>query len=398
VNRVRPTRRGFLVLAGAAIAYLVGWAFGTRELAALALALALAVVLASITVWLASRTPPRMQRRLPPRAVAGQPLEAAVQVDPAARLVSATVVDRCPGLGDPVAPLVRSEHALEGSWQVAAPARGRYLLAPELVLEDLLGLVRARVALAAPGRVRVEPRLVELAVARSLAFAQRDGTRHAFASNAGDGLAGVRDHEVGESLRRVHWRTTARRGRLTVRELEDHPREELHVLLDSARQDADAGTRSLAFERAVEAAGSLALHAARCGISVAFEAHGSHEQRVAVASGTRAALLDALCSVEADGAAPLAAQLGRIAGGRLCVVTSDLGPAAVDRLRGVRARRRAIAVVAVDPASSGDRPSSFDEGAAALVRAGVEVAVLRRDDDLARALAPLVARGVAGVA
>ena len=314
MNRVRPTRRGFLVLAGAAIAYLVGWAFGTRELAALALALALAVVLASITVWLASRTPPRMQRRLPPRAVAGQPLEAAVHVDPAPRLVSATVVDRCPGLGDPVARLVRSAHALEGSWQVAEPARGRYLLAPELVLEDLLGLVRARVALAAPGRVRVEPRLVELAVTRSLAFAQRDGTRHAFASNAGDGLAGVRDHEVGESLRRVHWRTTARRGRLTVRELEDHPREELHVLLDAARQDADAGTRSLAFERAVEAAGSLALHAARCGISVAFEAHGSHEQRVAVASGTRAALLDA----------PLLGR-GRRLGAARCAARTDRG-------------------------------------------------------------------------
>ena len=52
-----------------------------------------------------------------------------------------------------------------------------------------------------------------------------------------------------------------------MRELEDHPREELHVLLDAVRQGADDGTRSLAFERAVQAAGSLALHAARCGVS-----------------------------------------------------------------------------------------------------------------------------------
>jgi uncharacterized protein (DUF58 family) len=398
VSQVRPTRRGVLVLAGAAIAYLVGWAFGTRELATLALALALAVVLAYATVWLASRTPPRMQRRLPPRAVAGEPLEAALRVDPAPRLVVATVVDRCPGLGDPTALLVRAERALEGSWLVSEPVRGRYLLTPELLLEDVLGLVRARVSLAAPGRVRVEPRLVELAAARALALVQRDGTRHAFASNTGDGLAGVRDHEVGEPLRRVHWRTTARRGRLTVRELEDHPREELHVLLDAARQDADGGTRAPAFERAVQAAGSLALHAARCGISVVFESHGSHEQRVAVASGTSAALLDALCSVEADGTVPLAAQLGRIAGGRLCVVTSDLGPTSVERLRAMRARRRAIAVVAVDPAPFGDRPGSFDEDVSALSRAGVEVVVLRQGDDLAQALAPLVGRGVAGAA
>jgi uncharacterized protein (DUF58 family) len=398
VSRVRPTRRGVLVLAGAAIAYLVGWAFGTRELAVLALALALAVVLAGASVWFASRSAPRMLRRLPPRAVAGEVVEASIRIDLAPRLVSAVVVDRSAELGDPVAPLMQAEGGLEGTWRVAEPARGRYLLAPELVLEDVLGLARTSLPLAAAGRLRVEPRLVELGGARTLTLAQRDGARHAFASNAGDGLAGVRDHEVGESLRRVHWRTTARRGRLTVRELEDHPREELHVLLDAAQQGPGQGARARAFECAVRAAGSLAAHAARGGISVSFESHGAHEQRVAVAAGTRAALLDALCSVEADGTVPLAAQLARTGGGRLCVVTSDLGPAVVERLRALHVRRRPVAVVAIDRASFGEPPSAFEEGVATLVRAGVDVAVVRQDDDLAHALAPILARGVEGAA
>jgi uncharacterized protein (DUF58 family) len=246
--------------------------------------------------------------------------------------------------------------------------------------------------------VRVEPGLVELGAARALSFAQRDGMRHAFASSAGDGLAGVRDHEVGESLRRVHWRTTARRGRLTVRELEDHPRDELHVLLDAAAGDGVAAARSPAFERAVQAAGSLALHAARCGIAVSLESHGSRELRVAVASGTSAALLDALCIVEADGRAPLAAQLARSDGGRLCVVTSDLSSDSVDRLIALRARRRAVAVVAIDAASWNGHPDVLDASVATLARAGVEVVVVRRDDDLARQLSPLVTRGVAGAA
>lgn len=394
MSAVRPTRRGALVIAGAALSYVVGWAFGTRELAALALALAFAVGLAFASVSFARRVHWSMSRRLPPRALAGRPLEASVVVEPHPRLVSATLVDRCRGLGDPSCLLHPVEHRLEGVWRVERPARGRYELAPELLLEDVLGLVRTRVPLASPRRVRVEPELVKLGAPRALAFVQRDGTRHAFASSAGDGLAGVRDHEVGESLRRVHWRTTARRGRLTVRELEDHPLEELHVLLDAAAQPSAGAARPPAFERAVQVAGSLALHAARCGIAVSFESHGRREVRVDVASGTSAGLLDALCTVEADGSAPLATQLRGSSGSRICVVTSDLGSDVVERLRGLRARRRGVAVVALDAGSWSSQAGSLDAPAAALARAGVAVVVVGRDDDIVLRLAPLIATGV----
>jgi uncharacterized protein (DUF58 family) len=386
------------MLLGAATAYLAGWAFGTRELAALALAMALAVAIAWAFVWRARRTPLSLQRRLPPRAVAGAPLEASVQIEPAPRLVSAILIERCRGLGDPSALMQQCEHVLEGVWRVADPARGRYQLTPEIVLEDVLGLVRAHVPIAAAGRVRVEPELVELGAVRAGSFAQRDGARHAVRSTSGDGLAGVRDHDVGESLKRVHWRTTARRGRLTVRELEEHPRDQLHVLLDAAAASGDPASRSPAFERAVQAAGSLALHASRCGIAVSFESHGSRELHVAVASGARAALLDALCAVEADGRSSLAEQLARPERRRLCVVTSDLGTAAVERLLGLRARRRAVAVVAIDAGSWQGRPGGIDASVATLAGRGVEVVVVRDGDDLARQLSPLVTRGVAGAA
>ena len=331
MSAVWPTRRGALVLGGAVAAYLVGWAFGTRELAALSLALAASVALAFASVVIARRTPRRLARRLPPRAVADEPLEIPVLVAPAARLVAAVLVERCGGLGVPKASLRRGGDGLEGAWRVERPARGRYELAPELVLEDVLGLVRARVPLPFPALLRVEPRLVQLGDGRARAVAQRDGTRRALAANAGDGWPAL-DHEVGESLRRVHWRTTARRGRLTVRELEEHPREELHVLLDASLQDAARVLRPPAFERAVQCAGSLALQLARTGAAVTFESRGRHGQRVAVSRGSVAALFDALCTVEADGIEPLASQLARLPGSRLCVVTSDLGPAVVERL------------------------------------------------------------------
>jgi uncharacterized protein (DUF58 family) len=399
VSSVRPTGRGVLMLAGAVAAYLAGWAFGTRELAALALALGLALPVALVAVSRARRAEVRVVRRLPTRAIEGHALDASILVEPGLRFVSATIVERCSGLGDPTAPLHHVPGGLVGAWTVPRPARGRYHLAPELVLEDALGLVRSRAALGLPGLVRVEPRLVELGSPRSRAFAGRDGARAAVAASAGDELAGVRDHEVGESLRRVHWRTTARRGRLTVRELEDHPREELLVLLDAVAQGSGAGGRSPAFECAVRAAGSLAVYAARSGISVSFESRGRHPVHVGVASGaSTSSLLDALCSVEADGSSPLAALLARSGGSRLCVVTSDLGPAVVERLRALRARRRMVSVVAVDARSWLGETGSLDPAVGALVRAGVEVALVGRDDDLAAQLAPLAARGVAGAA
>ena len=45
-------------------------------------------------------------------------------------------------------------------------------------------------------------------------------------------LHSVRDYQQGESLRRIHWPSTARRGSLMVKELEDSPRDEVAVLLD----------------------------------------------------------------------------------------------------------------------------------------------------------------------
>jgi uncharacterized protein (DUF58 family) len=385
------------VLAGAAVSYLAGWTFGTRELAALALVLALSVPLALAGVMLAARGSFVLTRRLPVHAIAGSTLRASVSVEPPPAFASCRLVERCPGLGDPAAGLVRDGTALTGTWLVGDPARGRYQLAPELVLEDPLGLVRAHVVLDRSGLVRVEPRLVELGPAYSPAISRRDGMRRAFAANAGDGLAGVRDHEFGESLRRVHWRTTARRGRLTVREVEEHPREDMLVLLDASRR-LTGGGRVPAFECAVRAAGSLAVHAARSGIVVAFESTGDVAARVVVPSGgCDSGLLDALCAVEADGATPLAAALRRATASSLAVVTSDLGPAVVEQLRALRARHRAVTAVAVDQASWSGEPSAFAGAVAALARAGVEVVVLGRDDELAGALAPLVGRSVAHV-
>src|SRR6266496_4536858 len=74
-------------------------------------------------------------------------------------------------------------------------------------------------------------------------------------------LHSVREYQQGESLRMVHWRSTAKRGQLMVRELEDSPRDEVAVVLD-ADPVAVVGE---SFELQVRAAGSLLLAHARRG-------------------------------------------------------------------------------------------------------------------------------------
>ena len=118
------------------------------------------------------------------------------------------------------------------------------------------GWLAPRSMLAAGGALLVYPRLVPLErlFSESGAHAQ-DGRRLLLRRPSGFDLHSVREYEQGESLRKVHWRTTARRGQLMVKELEDAPRDEIAVLLDA---DATRGQRR-----------ELRRPGARCGLDPA---------------------------------------------------------------------------------------------------------------------------------
>src|SRR5438552_618639 len=125
--------------------------------------------------------------------------------------------------------------------------RGRALLGAAF------GLQRAEIPLAAPWTLLVYPRLVELdRLFSEGGIYAHDGRRLLLRRPSGFDLHSVREYEQGESLRKVHWRSTAKRGELMVKELEDAPRDEVAVVLD-ADASAVAGER---FEVQVRAAGA----------------------------------------------------------------------------------------------------------------------------------------------
>ena len=112
--------------------------------------------------------------------------------------------------------------------------RGRHELGPaHVALEDPLGLERAEATAPAAGAVLVRPRVVHLgALFTDQGREGFDGRRALPRRGVGVDLHSIRDYQEGEPLRLVHWPTTARRGALTVMELQDAPRDETVVILD----------------------------------------------------------------------------------------------------------------------------------------------------------------------
>src|SRR5439155_27207248 len=181
-----------------------------------------------------------------------------------------------------------------------------------------------------------------------------DGRRLLLRRPSGFDLHSVREYEQGESLRKVHWRSTAKRGELMVKELEDAPRDEVAVLLD-AEASAVVGK---SFDVQVRVAGSLLLAQARRGRRAVLLVNGAHRtvQRVHSYETDWQQAYDLLAAAEADGHAPAAALLGDegSAGTRaleLTVVTASLSAMLVERLLQRTLGQRRAALVYVDPAS-----------------------------------------------
>src|SRR5438105_4446578 len=120
------------------------------------------------------------------------------------------------------------------------PRRGLHRLAPlELSTGYPLALVRLTKAMQAPDELVVFPKLGTLRRAHLRRFlAQHSCTlgqarafprRHAGAQSE---FHGLRPFRRGDSPRWIHWRTTARRGELMVREFEDMPNDHLVLIVE----------------------------------------------------------------------------------------------------------------------------------------------------------------------
>jgi uncharacterized protein (DUF58 family) len=269
--------------------------------------------------------------------------------------------------------------------------RGRYEFQETVaVIEDPFGLERVEQRLDAPGALLVYPRLVELDRLFSEGGTRsHDGRQLLLRRPSGFDLHSVREYEHGDSLRKVHWRSTARRAQLMVKELEDSPRDEAAIVLD-ADPEAVVGE---SFDVQVRAAGSLLLSHVRRGRRAVLVVNGprAEQQGVRSAESDWRQALDLLAAVEPETGPPLAAVLSDEASAvarslELAVVTASLPPRLVERLVERALASGNVSLVFVDSASFAGAPRRPVPELLRLQAAGVAVAVLREGDDLAEAL------------
>jgi uncharacterized protein (DUF58 family) len=397
------TQRGRVILALGLGVYISAWAFGSRPLYPVATGLLLAVLVAWAWVRLADR-PFRVRRGWgDAEHIEGDDVPVVAELEATGNVMPAAVsiVERVGRLGEQRHPLRRNGKRLSVRYVLKDVPRGRYAFSDvRAEISDPFALERAVAPLPAPGALLVYPRLVRLDRLFSESGARsQDGRRLLLRRHTGFELHGVREYEQGESLRRVHWPSTARRGQLMVKELEDAPRDEIAVLLD-ADETAVVGE---SFDVQVRAAGSIVELYVRRGRRAVLIVNSERRevQHVQSPAADWRRALELLAAVEptatSSAARLIAENEGPVARALdLAVVTARLDSGLVDRLVQRAVSRRKVSLVHVDAASfngAGRRP---EPALLRLQAAGVLVAVVRAGDDLATALEGSPAAAVLG--
>ena len=286
---LRPTREGWWCLFAA-----VGVGFAalstSNNLLYLLEAMLLGLVIVSGLLSEMSMRGLRLTLRVPDEVFAGRPALFAVAVVNGKRhLPSYSVALAAPGHGEIIRylPRLRAGEERLVAWETTFPARGRVRLpglrvttrfpfglfaksapvdvATEIVVYPALRPVPAEIWQRARGSVFASPR--------------RSGRGH--------GLRNLREYRTGDDPRLIHWRLSAKRGALVVRELEEETTLDARlVLLGTGAHDAERR------ERALSEAAALSRRLLRAGAAVALVGPGidvasargrEHERRILTA-------------------------------------------------------------------------------------------------------------------
>jgi uncharacterized protein (DUF58 family) len=390
------TDRGRLTLALGFGTYVAAWAFGARALYAPAVGLVLVSIAALGWTQVLAR-PLQLSRSIDrdrPHEGDDVVIRVDLRADGGVLPGSVTLHDPAGGLGERDVLVPRDGNRLRTAYRVEQVPRGRYRFSgAQVVVEDPFGLSRRDQELEDTGSLLVYPRLVRL----SSLFSERGlrahgGGRMLLRRPAGFELHSVREYQDGESLRRVHWPSTARRQQLMVKELEDAPRDEVVVVLDAQEGFAAGDRLDTSFDVQVRAAGSILwTHARRARHARLLITSGSATEIVSVRSYERdwPRALEALAAAEQTGHRAVEGFLAEETGpaaraSDLVIVTPALRPALVESLIARAVSRQQVSVVYVDLPSFGGNGRSVEVDAAVLrlEAAGIPVARLRRGDDL----------------
>lgn len=396
------TRRGVGLLAATLVTWGAARTFGADDLHTAADAAALLLIAA--VVWVAA----------PQRLAAGLRISPAVQtvggtVDvqlevrnrgalPTPALTARIAVGHGAGATVVRVPPLTPRARADVSSSLTAARRGVHEVGPvEVVRADPFGLATRRRRLPATAQLTVTPHIVRLAAhLRTTGDAHGEGATGRRSGSAGADVVEIRGYQPGDELRAVHWPSTAHRGELMIRRIEEPHTPQAAVFLDTRRTAFAGAEGEHRFETAVAAGASICLHLLEHGVEVALVGVG----QPGPGADERDRLLHHFAALEPR-ASSLQGALGEIAHRAAGTATfaAVLVPLDAEQLTALeQATRRASQRVAViiDDAEA-ERDTRAERTAATLRSAGWLTTVLEVDGDLAAAWQRLAApRSVVG--
>ena len=289
------TSFGWLVI-GAAIAGFVGAILaGWAEAFALFVACLSLLIIAIILV--AAPSPYRVFLRLAQeRVVAGQTALGEIRVVNDTKRRGGSEVIELPigtGVAEFVIPGVSSHETWDEFFSVLTRRRGVIEIGPaRTVRSDGLGLLRRVRSWDNPVTLYVHPRTVRIPFEATGFQVDVEGVVTAKLSSSDVSFHALRDYEPGDDRRAVHWQSTARLGKLIVRQYEETHRSHHLIVLDTSRSSWDRDS----FEDGVSVAASLALAGISASRTVSFAAG-----KTWVPATNAGAMLDALSSLPMSG-------------------------------------------------------------------------------------------------
>jgi uncharacterized protein (DUF58 family) len=266
----------------------------------------------------------------------------------------------------------------ERSWLIRAPLtrRGHFRIEPlHIRTGDPFGFFEAAATVGQGIGVVVYPRVEPIPMWR-LPSASLEGS-HASPerTNQTTPLAmTVRPYAPGDSMNRIHWRSTARHGEIQVKEFDLEQTADAWIVLDLQRSiQAGHGDESTT-EAAIRAAASIADKALTENRAVGMTINAGRTAYLPPDRGGRQHLkvMQLLAAVDADSATPLVETLitsvGRLRRGMTAVIiTASLDPSWVRPLAALRTRGVACVVVTVDAAAYAHAEAVARAGAGAAI-------------------------------
>ena len=163
------------------------------------------------------------------------------------------------GLVELGVPLLRPGHSISQPLDIPGLRRGIVTVGPATtVRSDPIGLLRREHAFEDVHEVFVHPRTTALPSTSAGLIRDLEGNPTRRLVDADMSFHAIREYAPGDSRRQIHWKSTAKTGRLMVRQYEESRRSRMAVVLGVAEAEyADADE----FELAVSCAASLGLRA-----------------------------------------------------------------------------------------------------------------------------------------